>query len=253
MIGISQFKFTEANFAIVASAADVLPRVERLIAGEDVAGLGDRTLPLEGGELEHDLTLRTLWHLYTYVVSEPAGTQVAVELQGENDGSFALVDVFNKTPLLVDETLTGVESGSATIASAVPHFLVIAQATDEAGSFHISSNRAMVPYPDVDDGREIGVGDTVPGNLDSPLDHDYFVIDLAEGETIDVTADSPYFDAFIGVTFPGATDAQVLGNDDGGGGGFSGPTRRSPTSLHTTVHTSLSCRTCSKRSLAHTS
>ena len=67
-IGISGLKFRETGFGLVASAADILPRVERLIAGEDVAGLGDRRIRLEGGRLEHDLVLANNWDERAYMI-----------------------------------------------------------------------------------------------------------------------------------------------------------------------------------------
>ncbi len=63
---------------MVASAADVLPRVERLIAGEDVAGLGDRRVPLEGGQTDHDSTPRNVAHAGIFVINELSGTNLAL-------------------------------------------------------------------------------------------------------------------------------------------------------------------------------
>ena len=220
VIGISGFKFTEANFALVASAADVLPRVERLIAGEDVAGLGDRSVPLEGGQLEHDLTLRVRFDTFTYVVYEPVGTLVRIEVEGDNDADFALVDAYGQTLVEAGETLTGVESSSATTEAAAPYFLSVGQATHGPGSFRVTGSRELVPYPDLDDGTEVAVGNKVFGSLDSPVDRDYFVIELTEGQAVEITADSPYFDTFLAVDFPGASITQILSDDDSGGGLF---------------------------------
>ena len=66
VIGISGLFFADA-FALVASASDVLPRVQRLISGEDVSGLGDRRVPDSGGALEHELTLNNEWYFVAYV------------------------------------------------------------------------------------------------------------------------------------------------------------------------------------------
>ena len=49
VIGISGFRITEGSFGLVASSADLLPRIRQLIAGEDPSGLGDRRLPQRGG------------------------------------------------------------------------------------------------------------------------------------------------------------------------------------------------------------
>ena len=57
VIGISGLSLSGAGFALVASAADVKRRVETLISGGDVAGLGDRSVPLQGGKLKHVFSL----------------------------------------------------------------------------------------------------------------------------------------------------------------------------------------------------
>ena len=60
VIGISGFSFTEADFALVASAADIQHRVAGLVAGDDVSSLGDRDFSLTGGQRQHTGMLRNL-------------------------------------------------------------------------------------------------------------------------------------------------------------------------------------------------
>ncbi len=61
VIGISGFFFTEARFGLIASAADVLPRIRSLIAGQDVAQLGERVLPLAEGVRADEFRLDHEW------------------------------------------------------------------------------------------------------------------------------------------------------------------------------------------------
>ena len=44
VIGISGFSFTEADFGLVASAADIRPRLEGLVAGRDISILRNRKI-----------------------------------------------------------------------------------------------------------------------------------------------------------------------------------------------------------------
>ena len=218
VIGISGLTFTEAGFGLVASAADVLPRLDGLVAGEDVAGLGERRVPLSGGELESDFTLANQWDGDAYVVNEPAGTAIDIRMEGENDGFFLLVDVYGSQLILAGEGLTGVASGSATTELDAPYLIVAAQKTEEPGDFHVRSNVRLARYEDVDDGAAITVGQTVLASMDTPFDFDFFVLDLEEGETVEITVDSVMIDPVVKVDFPGATDEQVLWDDDSGGG-----------------------------------
>jgi len=54
VVGISGFSFSEAMFGLAASTADVGPRVARLIAGDDISGLGERNLPSAEGKLDYE-------------------------------------------------------------------------------------------------------------------------------------------------------------------------------------------------------
>ena len=220
VIGTSGFSFTEAGFGLVASAADVMPRVSRLISGEDVAGLGDRRIPLEGGQLEHDLTLQNIWDTRLYVINEPAGTVVDIEVEGQNDVAFFVVDMFGEVSSLLDDGLTGVESGILTADLEAPYLLVVAQNLEESGQFHVSSSHNLAAYDDPDDGITVAVGQTFLATMDYPFDLDNFLIDLEEGDAIEITVDSLNIDPVLTVDFAGATEGQVFGDDDSGGGLF---------------------------------
>jgi len=220
IIGISGFSFTEAGFGLVASSADVLPRVERLIAGGDITGLGDRRMPLAAGQIEHNFRLRNGWDNTMYVINEPVGTVVDIEVESKNNAAFALFDIFGNFLLLADDNSKGVERGSATINFAAPHFLLVAQFTEDPGEFHVTSNSRLIPFEDRDDGAQVTVGQTLQGGVDHRGDFDHFIIDLTEGETIDITVDSVMIDPFLSIGFPEATDEQIVLADDSGGGLF---------------------------------
>lgn len=220
VIGISGLTFTEAGFGIVASSADALPRINGLISGEDVAGLGDRRPPLSGGQLEHDFTLQNFWDTKTYVINEAAGTLVEIGLDGVSDGAFSIGDVFGNFLISEDEGATGAESGSATTELDALYFLLTEQFTEGIGDFRVSSNRELIPFEDVDDGVVVTVSQTVLASMDYPGDVDYFVIDLEADDIVVISVDSLNFDPFLVVDFPGATGEQVASDNNSGGGIF---------------------------------
>ena len=217
VIGLYGFTYTEAGFGHVASAADVLPRVEGLIAGVDVAGLGDRRVPLEGQPSEYEFTLRNEWDVRSFVVTEPAGTLIDLEVTGEGIGSSL---VFGAGGEVFMFGIFGLAFLPATTKVDAPYFVIPQQKSESPGDYRVSSSRGLVPYNDVDDGVSIAVGQTVLASIDHPADQDYFVVDLDEGETIEITADSVTFDPFIRVDFPGALPEQLIFEDDSGGGMF---------------------------------
>jgi cyclophilin family peptidyl-prolyl cis-trans isomerase len=220
VIGISGFSFSEAGFGLVASAADVKVRVEGLIAGDDVDGLGDRGVSMRGGRLEHDFTLQGSWDVRTYVINEAAGTTVDIQVESGADGIFSLVDMAGNLVLFADDEFAGVEYGLAVIEVGGPHFLDIGQLSDAPGSFRVTSDRSLAPYVDPDDGAIVTAGRTAAGSIDFPGDFDYFEIDLEEGDVIDVALDSMNIDPLLQLSPIEITDDLIVDDDDSGGGIF---------------------------------
>lgn len=219
VIGISVFRYTD-EFGLAASAADILPRVEKMIAGEDVSGIGDRRIPTKGGKREHDLVLHNCWENRMFVIDEPKGTTIDIDVASQNDAYFSLVDVLGDALVAVDEGYTGQEWGSGRTGLDAPHFVILGQVSETAADFQVRSNRTLIPYDDRDDGTAIAVSSPVYACLDYPGDVDYFTVDLEAGETIDVAVDSIAIDPILAVDFWGAQDQEVVFDDDSGGGLF---------------------------------
>ena len=233
VIGVSGFTFTEAGFGIVASSADILPRIQQLIEGDDVSGLGDRRVPEVGGNATYSTTVPHAWAIPIYVINEPAGTVVEVEIESPGNALFAIVDVYGQVLITADDSTSGREAGSVTTEYDAPYFLIIAQHASNPIEVQVSSNRNLVRYDDVDDGAEITVGKTIAGNIDYPSDFDYFVIDLAERDVVEITVDSAIVDTLVGVAFPFAQGEQTVGDDDSGGGLLGGNPKLTYRAPHT--------------------
>ena len=251
-IGITGLLFTEAQFGLVASSADILPRIDALIAGQDVAGIGDRKLPMRGGQLEHNISLEHDWDSRVYVVNEPIGTDVSIRVEGDGDVGFTLFDVYAIPLLDVNEGTFGVEFGTARTEFSAPYLVWVWKNGDKPADFIVSSNRNLALLGDQDDGRRISLGQTLGAALDQPADLDYFLLDLAEGDTVEITVDSLLIDPFLAVRYIGATDLQVIIDDDSGGG-FSDLIPRSLIVRPTLVPTLLEFWMPSKRAWVATS
>lgn len=120
----------------------------------------------------------------------------------------------------MDDGFTGMEFGTAVIEVEGPHFIDIFEFDDSQGSFSISSNRLLAQYVDSDDGRKIAVGDTVLASMDYPGYIDFFDLELKEGETLSIVADTMNFDPVMLIAFPNAAEDQEVTDDDSGGGIF---------------------------------
>ena len=220
VIGVSGFSLSEAGFGLVASASDILPRVKDMISGRDVAGLGNRSVPLQGGKLKHVFNLPNYWDGGVFVINEPSGTSIDISVESEEDAAFFLSDQLGNTLLEIDQGFTGPESGSARTSLDLPHFLTVFHVRDSTGEFQVESNVKLAPLVDVDDGENLNVGQTILAALDYPGDNDFFTIDLEEGETVEIVADSMNLDPYLIVDFQGAAQNRVAFDDDSGGGIF---------------------------------
>ena len=220
VIGISGFTFSEADFGLVASATDIMPRIQALISNEDFDGLVRRRLPLVGGQAEQQALLRHEWDSQLFIVNQPVGTEVEVELDGFRDGAFILADAYGYVVAQSGEGLKGVKRASATIELDAPYFLEVFQEKETGQIFTVSSNHDLIPYKDPDDGKKVSAGQTIIANLDYPGDIDFFEARLRAGDMLNIYVDSILIDPFLLVGQPGDSEAQIVFDDDTGGGIF---------------------------------
>ena len=211
VIGISGFKISEGQFALVASAADLLPRIRQLLAGEAPSDLGDRRLPLEGGAFRHILTSESYWD--AYIVNEPAGSAIEVALSGADDATFRIFDPFGN-----ELTYTETASFDFVTQSSGPYFLVFSQLPDETTA--LTANRRFVRFVDPDQGKVILVGQSLPGNIDFPGDIDFFFLYLEKDEAVEVVVRSALTDPSLGMVGLMSPAEELIEDDDSGGGLF---------------------------------
>ncbi len=236
IIGISGFRFSDAGFGLVASAADLAPLAEALIQGRDASVLGSRPFARNGGLKEHQFALDNIWDDRTFLIDEPVGSTVNLQIDGLADGFIWVLDPFGNTLLYEDSGLTGLESGSVKIDVLGRHSVHVGTYSGSGGDFTLSGNAVLIPVNDPDDRTVISVGDSLVGNIDVIGELDYFLLDLKEGETVEIRVESLNIDAFLSVDFPGSRPDQHLVDDNGGGGLFGSDSRLIYRPIQTGVH-----------------
>ncbi len=212
VIGISGFK-VYGEFALVTSSGDLLPRIRQLLAGQQPSGIGPRLIPLEGGALTHTLTLNNYWDEQIYVINEPSKTVVRFSLLGDRNGSVTITDSIGREVLVFDIfDETGFEFGAFITSKLAPHFLIVRQKSLLPGTFTVAASHNLAPFTDPDRARQIQVGQTLYGNIDVPLDTDYYVLNLVRGQSVEVRAQSILADMVLTMSLGSPT--QTLTNDD---------------------------------------
>ena len=218
VIGISGLGL--ADFGLVASAADLGPRISGVIAGEEIPfGNLYNPLPTVGGQSVLKVTLESSGYWTTYVVKESATEDgLGVFLSGDNDGVIQVTDALGGIYGNIDAEVTGLEIFNQIVPVDRPLYVQIGQLDDIPGEFNLSSNRVLIPWADDDDGREIKVGATEAGNLDHEFDLDEWVVELEGSKTYEIAVDSALMDPEVIVGGPGVP----LQSDDDSLGGLWG-------------------------------
>ena len=220
VIGITGFAITDANFGVATSSGDILPRVRQLIAGGDPSQLGDRRVPLEGATLSHEIALENLWAQSSYVIDELPGSVIDIDFKGDQGGELAIVNSLSSLLLYLDSGNSGAATGSFAVEYRGPNFLIVQRWSETPSKFTLTSSHRLIPIHDPDDGRQIQVGESVLGNMDFPGDTDYYLVDLNEGQTIEVAVSSILVNSFLTIYYEGAGLEQMIVDHDSGGGFF---------------------------------
>ena len=197
VIGVLGRRPRATAYEIAASSADISPTVQQLIAGGNTTQLGDRRIPLDGGETRHENTLEHFVAERVYVINEPPGTEINLELTGELAGYFVVKDSDGRRLLVSSKDEKEAASDSLVIEGHEPLFVVVNKYVVGPGDFTLTSSHPLKYIQDADDGRKVRMGETVHGNIDFPGDWDYFLLDLSKDETVEVANTSPVLDLVL--------------------------------------------------------
>ena len=218
VIGVSGLSITEAAYALVASAADLAPVIQQLINGQDPWGIGNRPLGGDEGGGEFSVSLRNRWDSAMYLLDSSFTESLEVDIDCRVPASFHVADRWGQVLLDVDNGPGGTAKGGVEIPPEGHHFLIVETSLQGRAHIGLSSSADAHPFDDPDDGSRLGLQDTVAGNIDYPGDRDWYSLDLEEGDTVRVSADSLNVDMVLYIDFPGSYAGQVAYDDDSGGG-----------------------------------
>ena len=219
VIGLSGFKFAGA-FGLALAAPIVVERTNGLIDGTDVNSFSDRKLATSATDGPIEFTLDNFYDQRAFIVREPLGAIVDVDVNGIND---AVIDIYDTSGFFVetfDESASGREVASFEVDFDVPFVVVASQLHLGIGTFEISGTSELALQHDPDDGRLLSRERTIAGNMDYPADVDMFEIDLAEGDTVTIRVESLNFDPDLIIDAPDNTEEALAYDDDSAGGIF---------------------------------
>jgi hypothetical protein len=221
VIGISGLGWPGAweglRFAMVASAADLAPRISALTAGEDPSGLGRRRWQTDSGAVEQDFVLDNLRHARMFTFQAEPEAELEFELSGSGEFSAAAIDLWGESLGGIDRSTELTSSFTITVPKEQkeqPILLVVQSLADSPIDVHVVSSADLFPQDDPDDGRVIGRDATIFANMDYPGDTDYFQLSLTAGDTVEIIADSMLVDPMLSVDYRGAPEEAVVQADE---------------------------------------
>ncbi len=187
IIGITSLEIGE-GFALALDGADVAARIAEILSGRDPSGVGGRWLD----DLETEEPPEPAAHFLdelVWVFDATEGDEIVIEAKAQTplSGSIIGPDGFLETTM---------EGGILTFTAELdgPHFVAVVPDAGLEARIELVSNVELTLLRDPDHGSTIAVGGLEFGNIDYPGDLDWFSIELAENQTIVVTASSPNAD-----------------------------------------------------------
>ena len=224
LIGITNFSFVSSGYGLAASAFDVAPRVAALIAGNDLTGLGGRSIFEQEAKRVHELSnLSGDMHLKTFVINSPVQTEVEITAESSNtDLAFFVSDGLGMQGPNVDDHYDGAETYRFSTELEGPYFVNVYQYDQDSKFFDIEANVPIAEFVDFDDEREVVPGQSINGCIDYPADLDLFQLTLEEGERVNVYVDSVMVDPRLRIGRADAGWNYAVEDYDSGGGVFGG-------------------------------
>jgi S1-C subfamily serine protease len=222
VIGISGFSFADHEFGIIASAADIMPRVQRLIDGENLDGLRRRPfVQKDTGSTEAPIKTEQVLDNKIFVFWPEVGERVHIKLEGMPSLIFWIRDAA-KNMLSLDPKTNLPFSREIEFRAAIkaPYFITVLDNWGRWAEGTLVSNVPVTVFNDPDEMRPVQLmGHTVSACLDVPGDIDVFPIELKKGQTIHVRTESVMIDPLLTIERAAvySQDKLALDNDSGGG------------------------------------
>ncbi len=218
VIGISTFYYS--GFGLASSVGDAVPRLNALLAGENVAEEKTRALQSDKALRIQRGTLQNEWDEHLYILQEEVGTEVEITIQSFAGAPQVVVsDLYG----YIDEAIPSSDMMADLtfeIEEETPYIIRVFQPYPQETPYTLKSSHPLSGYSDPDDGQMLTMGDTVVGNFDVPEDSDYFDVELAKDEIIQVTVDALGADPIVSIIYESDTLVETVSDDDSGGGLF---------------------------------
>lgn len=217
VIGLTTQYFTDAQYALDTSAADIVPRLNALLQGQTDA-FDDRHPLQQEAATEVTATLEDADARDYYFMDVEPGSDVEISIEGAGRPSVAIFDLYG-APLAEsagqDERL---QKLSVNVEEAVgPYIVMVGQSSPYRNSYTLTSSQGVIAGDDPEDGATLSVGDVYTGSIDTPGDGDTFKLKLHKGDKVVIEVDSFMADTLLVLLYQSYLHNEMTGARDGAG------------------------------------
>ena len=212
LLGVAGPRFGDDRVSLFVSASDILNRLrmlsepEGMIAPQDVELSQGMTFQVLG--FFRDTTRMLL------IADAPAGAEMVVRLDGNQDGALSVLDNAGNVLGFADETSGGTEVLTVILDGPSPYVVAVENLLGFETEYALGASFPLALLRDAEDGRALTPGERFVGALNLAGDEDIFSLELAAGQSVQIAATSITSDTFLTVEGPGVS----LFDDDTGGG-----------------------------------
>jgi S1-C subfamily serine protease/tetratricopeptide (TPR) repeat protein len=217
VIGISSLAVQGANFALAASSRDVLERLEQMMAGVDISGLGSRgDLSDKDGNNTQEFTIENDWDSGVFLVKPEAATPIILTAESEQDIALSVMDEFGNFIASANEFQDVGGESLEVNTKPQPYFVTVRSMASGSVDVVLESNQPLFAVRDPDDARILELNHSYPANLDFGFDSDWFRIYLDKGQKMTVKVESLMIDPLVSIDHT-EVGTPVYDNDSGVG------------------------------------
>lgn len=169
------------------TSGTIRDRLDRMARGEDASALGSRMLlATEEAKHEHEFVLRGRWETATFWSRT---SSASIEFDAHWDVEYGLF-ASNGEAYFSPAFRSTKDSIEDVCCTSRAWFAVVKQKFGIERDGVIKSSVPLARYNDPDDGRQLQIGDTIMGAIDTPADIDRYTIQLSRAQGIAVQVKS---------------------------------------------------------------
>lgn len=218
VIGLTGNRITEAQFGLITSGADILPRIASMRQGVGLGNSSGRGPDMTKQNKRHFVRLRDSEEQRAFHATVDAGDELEVSADSNANAFIFVSNVTLSDFAFADDLTSGKESAAVEALESGTHYVVVGMDSPLGASIVVTSSVPLAPYDDPDDGQQLSQAETYEGVIDFPGDEDVFMFVMSRDQAINITVSGLMTNPFIAVRPLGGGPETIVSDDNSGDG-----------------------------------